>query len=140
QRDGGRADVLRRRARCPLQEGATPRVHRRDTQGCVREDPAPITQGSARLFEIGLERPFRLLGRTQSMAQQVGGLNTVRALALALPDVKENVTKLGTGWKVKGKLMACQAIHKSAESDSIMVRISTEERERLIKAQPDIYY
>jgi hypothetical protein len=74
------------------------------------------------------------------MSHPVGGLNTVRELALALPDVKENVTKLGTGWKVKGRLMACEAIHKSAESNSIMVRISTKERARLIKAQPDIYY
>lgn len=74
------------------------------------------------------------------MPNGVGSLDTVRKLALALPDVRENATKLGTGWKVKGKLMACQAIHKSAESDSIMVRISTEERARLIKAQPDVYY
>ena len=74
------------------------------------------------------------------MSHPVGGLNAVRELALALPDVKENVTKRGTGWKVKGTLMTCEAIHKSAESNSIMVRISEKERARLIKAHPDIYH
>ena len=74
------------------------------------------------------------------MSRLVGGLNTVRELALALPDVKENVTKRGTGWKVKGKLMTCEAIHKSAESNSLMIRVSAKERARLIKSQPDIYY
>ena len=74
------------------------------------------------------------------MSHPVGGLNAVRDLALALPHVKENVTKLGTGWKVKGRLMTCEAIHKSAEGNSIMVRISTKERARLIKARPDVYY
>lgn len=69
-----------------------------------------------------------------------GGLNTVRELALALPDVKENATKRGVGWKVKGKLMTCEAIHKSAENNSLMVCISTKERARLIKTHPDVYY
>lgn len=36
--------------------------------------------------------------------------------------------------------MTCEAIHKSAESNSIMVRIGAKERARLIKAHPDVYY
>lgn len=74
------------------------------------------------------------------MSHAVANLETVREIALALPDVKENVTKLGIGWKVKGQLMTCEAIHKSAETNSLMVRVSTKERERLIKKDPDVYY
>jgi hypothetical protein len=67
-------------------------------------------------------------------------LKNVREIALALPDVKESTTKLGTGWKVRGRLMTCQAIHKSAEPNSLMVRVSTGERERLLKEQPNTFY
>lgn len=67
-------------------------------------------------------------------------LKTVREIVLALPDVKENVTKLGTGWKVKGKLMTCEAINKSAEANSLMVCVSTDKRRRLIRESPDVYY
>jgi hypothetical protein len=74
------------------------------------------------------------------MSQANGDLQSVRDLALTLPDVKENATKRGTGWKVKGRLMTCEAIHKSAESNSLMVRVSIEDRERLIKERPDVYY
>jgi hypothetical protein len=75
-----------------------------------------------------------------SMSHATVSLKTAGELALTLPDVKENRTKRGTGWKVKGRLMACEAIHKSAEANSIMVCVSAKERERLIKAQPDVYY
>ena len=74
------------------------------------------------------------------MSQANTNLATVTALALALPEIKESRTKRGTSWKVKGRLMACEAIHKSAESNSIMVCVSKEERERLLREHPDSYY
>lgn len=67
-------------------------------------------------------------------------LNRVREIALALPDVKESATKFGTGWKVKGKLMTCEAINKSAEPNSLMACVSTDKRRRLIRERPDVYY
>ena len=45
-----------------------------------------------------------------------------------------------TSWKVRGKLVACQAINKSAEPNSLVVMIPFEQRDELIAAQPDVYY
>lgn len=45
-----------------------------------------------------------------------------------------------TTWKVHGKLLACPAIHRSAEPNSLMVRIGPAERAQLLSAAPDTYY
>jgi hypothetical protein len=74
------------------------------------------------------------------MSQANNALAVVSSVALTLPDVKESRTKRGTNWKVKGRLMACEAIHKSAESHSLMVCVSKDARERLIEEHPDSYY
>lgn len=66
--------------------------------------------------------------------------NVVRELAESLPDVVHTVSSRGEGLKVRGKLMACQAVHKSAEPNSLMARVSESERNRLIKSDPKIYY
>ena len=42
--------------------------------------------------------------------------------------------------KVHGRLLACRAIHKSAEPNSIVVKLPIEQREELIAAEPDVYY
>jgi len=54
----------------------------------------------------------------------------VRELAESLPDVVHTVSSRGEGLKVRGKLMVCQAVHKSADPDSIMARVSETERDR----------
>jgi hypothetical protein len=64
----------------------------------------------------------------------------VRELALALPDVKDSSTLRGIAFKVRGKLLACKAVHRSAESESLVVRVATVDRDRLIAAEPTIYY
>ncbi len=66
--------------------------------------------------------------------------DTVREIALALPGVEESTTSRGTSLKVGGRLLACPAIHSSAEPGSLMVRVSTEDRERLLATEPDAYY
>jgi hypothetical protein len=65
---------------------------------------------------------------------------TVRELALALPGVVGSLTQRGISFKAKGKLLACKAIHRSAEPDTLLVRVPPEDRDRLIGAQPDRYY
>lgn len=40
----------------------------------------------------------------------------------------------------QGRLMTCEAIHNSAEINSLMVRVGTKERDRLLKEQPEVYY
>ena len=67
-------------------------------------------------------------------------LSVVREIALQLPDVVESTTFRGASWKLRGKLLACQAIHKSAEPSSLMVRVSFDERARLLAAEPRTYY
>ena len=42
--------------------------------------------------------------------------------------------------KVRGKLLACMASHKSAEPGSLVVRIGFDEREALIADDPRVYY
>src|ERR1700734_1118383 len=65
---------------------------------------------------------------------------TVRELALDLPDVVDSSTLRGVSYKVHGKLLACKAIHRSAEPETLMVRVGAADRDRLIDAEPDSYY
>lgn len=66
--------------------------------------------------------------------------STVRSLALALPDVEEGTTYGTPAFKLNGHLIACRAINRSAEPDSLAVCISIAERDELIAADPDTYY
>jgi hypothetical protein len=66
--------------------------------------------------------------------------DAAREIALALPGVEESTTSRGTSLKVAGRLLACPAIHGSAEPGSLMVRVSVEERERLLATEPRAYY
>jgi hypothetical protein len=64
----------------------------------------------------------------------------VRKIVLALPNAKESSGR-GTGsLKVRGKLLTCPAIHRSAEPHSLLVKIGFDERAKLIAADPDVYY
>jgi hypothetical protein len=67
-------------------------------------------------------------------------LAVVRRLALKLPNVEDATSARGTGFTVAGRLLACEAIHKSAEPNSLMVRVSLDERARLIAHDPSAYY
>jgi hypothetical protein len=65
---------------------------------------------------------------------------TVRKIALGLPDV-EDATMRGTlALKVHGKLLTCMAINKSAEPGSLGVRIDFEQRAALLAEAPETYY
>lgn len=64
----------------------------------------------------------------------------VRKLGTALPGVEE-----GTAWgvpalKLHGGLLACMASHKSAEPDTLVVRIGVEQRDAMIADDPETYY
>jgi hypothetical protein len=66
--------------------------------------------------------------------------DTVREIALALPDVEESRTSRGTSLKVAGRLAACPAVHRSAEPNSLMVTVSLDERSRLLATEPHTFY
>ena len=64
----------------------------------------------------------------------------VREIARALPDVEESSLHGAPSLKVSGRLLACPALHKSAEPGSLAVRIGFEERAALMAAEPGIFY
>lgn len=72
--------------------------------------------------------------------EDAGAFALVRALGLALPDVNDASGRLGVALKYKGKLLACTAIDKSAEPDSLMVSIGKRRRDALLAQQPAIFY
>jgi hypothetical protein len=65
---------------------------------------------------------------------------TVRETGLALPEVEASTAYGAFALKLRGKLLACTAINKAAEPNSLMVRLAFEHRDRLIKEQPEVFY
>ena len=66
---------------------------------------------------------------------------TVKDLGLALPDVEATIRYDGaTVLKVGGCFMAGLATHRSAEPETLVVRIDLEEREWLLADAPETYY
>ena len=74
------------------------------------------------------------------MAGKTLNIDVVREIALSLPNVAESTLHGAPSFKVRGKLLACPAIHSSAEPDTLAVRIDFDRRAQLIAAEPDIYY
>jgi hypothetical protein len=66
--------------------------------------------------------------------------NAVGEIARSLPGIVDSSTARGFALKCAGKLVACQAIHKSAEPGSLMMQVGYDKREELIGMEPDIYY
>jgi len=64
----------------------------------------------------------------------------VREIALALPGVEESTTYGTPSLKVRGKLLTCRAIHRSAEPNTLAVKIEFDQRDELIAADPSVYY
>ena len=66
--------------------------------------------------------------------------DAVRKIGLALPNTEE-----GKAWgtpvlRVNGTIFAGIPIHKSAEPNSLMLRVDYADRDLLIEEQPDVYY
>lgn len=66
--------------------------------------------------------------------------DAVRRLGLSLPDVVEGTAYGLPALKLRGKLLACVPANKSAEVDSIVVRIDLEQRAELLREYPQTYY
>lgn len=73
-------------------------------------------------------------------SQRAVGFTDVRKLALELPNVEDATSPRGVGFKLGGRLLACEAIHKSAEPDSLMVRVSLAQRAQLLAELPHACY
>jgi hypothetical protein len=66
--------------------------------------------------------------------------DTVRTLGLSLPDVVDGTAYGVPALKLGGKLLACVPANKSAEANSIVVRIDLEQRAELLREHPETYY
>jgi len=66
--------------------------------------------------------------------------DTVRKIGLTLPSVEESTAYGSPALKVHGKLLACVPAHRSAEPDSLVVRVGFDDRAELLAAAPDVYY
>ena len=66
--------------------------------------------------------------------------DAVREIAKALPDVEESTSYGATSFKVRGRLLACPAVNRSAEPGSLVVRIDLPQRAELLATEPDVYY
>lgn len=66
--------------------------------------------------------------------------DTVREMGLTLPDVEEGTVYGTPALKVRGKMFACIPSHRSAEPNSLAVRIDFGQRDELIAADPKTYY
>src|SRR5215469_16875576 len=74
------------------------------------------------------------------MARGTVNFDTVRKIGLPLPGVEASTAWGAPALKVRRKLLACVPTHRSAEQDSLMVRVSFDDRAELLAAAPDIYY
>jgi hypothetical protein len=66
--------------------------------------------------------------------------DVIRELARQLADVEDSTAYGSPALKVRGKLLACMAINKSAEPGSLVVRIDFDQRTALLAEDPATYY
>ena len=67
-------------------------------------------------------------------------IDVVREMALALPGVEESKIDGAPSLKVRGRLLACPAIHRSAEPDTLAVQDDFAARTELPDAKPEVFY
>jgi hypothetical protein len=65
---------------------------------------------------------------------------TVRSLTAALPDVEEGIAWRVPVWRLRGRILACTASHKSAEPNTLVVIIGFDQRDAMIADDPATYY
>jgi hypothetical protein len=65
---------------------------------------------------------------------------TVRRIGIALLGVEEGTAYGMPALKVRGKLLATLPANRSVEPNSIVVRVSPEQRDELLATDPQVYY
>lgn len=74
------------------------------------------------------------------MPRKALNFDDVRDLAAGLPGVEHATGRGAPCLKVNGKLLTCPALHESAEAHSLVLKISREQRAKLMAADPEVYY
>jgi hypothetical protein len=79
--------------------------------------------------------------RTPAGHRPADSFETVRVVGLALPDVEATTKYDGSPvLKLGGAFLAGLATHRSAEPETLVVRVGLEERECLLEDAPETYY
>jgi hypothetical protein len=66
--------------------------------------------------------------------------SAVEAIGRSLPDVEVATMYGQPALKVRGRMLACIASHKSAEPDSLVVMMDFADRDALLEDDPETYY
>jgi hypothetical protein len=74
------------------------------------------------------------------MARTTISFETVRRIGLALPGVEDSTAYGNLALKAHGKLLACVPTHRSAEPNSLVVKVDFADRAALLAEAPDVYY
>jgi|SRR5579863_323951 len=74
------------------------------------------------------------------MPRSATTFDDVRKIGLALPGVEETTAYGSPALKVRGKMMTCMAVNRSAEPGSLVVRVDPDDLAELLAADPDVYY
>ena len=74
------------------------------------------------------------------MAKSTVNFDIVRDIGLKLPGVQESTAYGAPALKVHGQLLACIPSNRSAEPDSLVVRVDSYDRTELLAADQDVYY
>lgn len=74
------------------------------------------------------------------MPRSRSNFSRVEAIGRTLPDVEFTTTWGQPTLKVRGRMFACMASHKSAEPDSLVVMMDFSDRDALVEDDPDTYY
>jgi hypothetical protein len=64
----------------------------------------------------------------------------VEAIGKTLPNVEVTASWGAPALKVRGAMFVCIASHKSAEPDTLVVRMDIANRDALVEEDPDTYY
>ena len=76
----------------------------------------------------------------RSSSPTKAGFDAVRRMGLALADVEEGTVYGSPALKVHGQMFACLAVHRSAEPNTLVVRMEFDQRDDLIDEKPETYY
>lgn len=74
------------------------------------------------------------------MSSRDASFDTVRHIGLALPEVEESTAYGMPALKLHGDILATLPANRSAEPNSLMVRIALEDRAELLISDPATYY
>jgi hypothetical protein len=74
------------------------------------------------------------------MRKTAATFEAVRALGREFPDLQDSTMYGSPALKLGKRLVACLAIHRSAEPGSLVVRTDFEQRSALLNDDPETYY